>query len=708
MGSKSGSVAVRVGLVLFSSLFLFLITRSNVEIGYGQTGLPNLKVTSITLTDTNGAALFSIDSPGQKVNISVEVANAGTGAAQGFDVQFLTRKEEDQNFGTTNSCQFNNGGGFCTNITLQAGSSIKLLGSLDTTNLQTGRYIIRAKIVPNNVVQTSVDDDILETILLIGVSSPEIHPISLTFNPPSPAPQGSQVTVRVEIENTGKPASPSLQVKFEYCLENPTCVDTDLRSDGFLEGTGGIKSVSSTESTALSQAQSIVVTNVLNTSGLAVGRYLFKVTVTPIGVSELDPNNDDISTRFSIGSSGLLNSTCQISGKITTLADGLSTQQVKDNGTINVDMLYVSSEDTDGDIKVHAMLKSDLDTVAPTDACPEIPNSPISISGGNGQIKVSTFAVDSRSHLLYVGLNSGNIWVFDTSQANQLASVSKTGISGSSLLSFSPRQASSTTGQVFIGTQNQQLLRMTVTRSGSSLILSTPATCLTMNQPIKNVQIFQGKTYFTTGNILYRMDETTCSSSALETVFTAAANSTIASMAIGKVTLPLFPSVRIVIGLDNGTVHVLGILGTNLTNSPFSLGKQITAVAINDGGQATASQREVAYVSTLDGQIAAIQLRTGAKCTFQTTTKQPINVLGVYAASKGASLAGLAFAGSDDQSLYIVDDNCGDQVKQTITTQGSVQANMVFDELKDIFGPTGVRVFYGGGSGLFSSDVLLP
>ncbi|MBI1730292.1 hypothetical protein HY229_00125 [Candidatus Acetothermia bacterium] len=707
VGSKSGSVAVRVGLVLFSLLFLFLISRSNVEIGFGQTGLPNLKVTNVTLKTLNNVAIFSVDAPGDTINIFADIANTGTGVAQGFDVQFLARREEDQNFGSTSYCQFNTSGGGCTNLTLQAGSSVTLFGAFATKDLQAGRYIIRVVIIPKTVAQTTVDDDILETILLIGVSSPEIHPISLTFNPPSPAPQGSLVTVRVEIENTGKPENPALQVKFEYCLETATCADADFRSNGFSEGVNGVKTVSSQETTGLSLAQSIVVTNVLDTSGLAPGRYLFKVTVIPIGVTELDPNNDDISTRFSIGSSATLNAKCQISGEITTLGTGTGTSQIDNDGTRSVTMLYVASKETDGDIKVHAIQQDKLEDAVSTDPCPEIEGSPNSINGSNGTVNISTFTVDQKTRLLYVGLSNGVLWVFDVDQADRLSSASKQ-LTGKSLLSFSARQASSTSGQVFVGTDSSLLKRVTVTRSSSGISFSSDATCVTLSTgAVNNVQVFQGRTYFTSGSSLQRIDETSCDSRSLATVFSA--SSAIASMAIGNVVYPSFSSTRIVLGLENGNVHILSSSGNNITNSPVNVGSKITALAINDGTKAVATQRESVFVGTVDGKIEAIQLRSPSLCEtqFQTQTKQQINVLGVYRPSTGSTVTGWVFAGSEDQRLYVVDDNCG-MVQNALTTQGAVRANMLVHETQGSFGPEGVQVLYGGGSGLYETVFPLP
>lgn len=705
MGRKTRRFASR--LALLSTVFVFILISivSNVPEGLGQqASLANIVVSDLEL-QVDFVPTFSIDPPvaGEDVRIAINanVANTGGNASGTFNLEMRVRREDESEFGS-NLCTFVSTRS-CNNLSLTAGESFPAVGSFDVDDtFESGRYIVQVRAVPFNFAQSSIDDDVAETVLLVGVDSPEYHPVLLSFSPPSPIIQGSQVTVRVEVENTGRPESPELNVEFSYCLPSPTCEENDFISEGFAGN--GIRSLSSIETTPLSRAQRLVVTNTLDTTGLSSGRYTFKVSVSAPGVLELDPNNNEIQTNLTIGS-GALGGLCQLPGEITTIGEGTGTQSLTNEegevkGTVLVQILYLVSKQTNGLIQLHAVDRSEL---ASSDfaggACPEIGGSPISL-----QSDVTTFTIDDFNKILYVGLENGQLYLVDVENADNLTFRNQV-ITGSELLSLSTRVSGANAGQVFIGTDNQRLYRVSVRRDNGILQTTSTSLCMTLGSPVKNLGIFQGKTYFTSGSQVFRIDETRCDTRTRETVFTALGS--ITALEVGNIRIGTLLSARIVVGTSTGRVHVTTIIGFEQSNSPVEMDSEVTAIALNTGEKARSTQGETAFVATIDGKVNAISLDVVGTCdsVFQSATRQPITVLSAYEPSDGSPASGWVFAGTADSQLLVVNDNCN-AVIPAQSTQGIITSNILVTEIQGFLGPEKVIATYGAGPGLFSTEVV--
>jgi hypothetical protein len=699
--------APRVLLLSVVSVFILITSVSNVPIGLGQQSvLPNLAITDVSLT-VGGIVTFSlpIQSEGTftDINITANVANNGTASASGFAVEIRIRREDQSDFGA-NECSFFATSPTCNSLSLGVGQTGIAIGSFRIDDsFEAGRYIIQTRVLAAGLSQSSTDDDVLESILLVGIDSPEYHPVFLSFSPPSPVIQGSSVTIRAEIENTGRPESPELSVAFSYCLPSPTCEDADFATAGFADN--GIRTLSSVETSPLSQGERLVVTNSLDTTSLSSGRYIFKVSVSAPGVLELDPNNNEIQTTLTIGS-GSVGGLCQLPGEITTIGEGTGTLSLTNDageveGTVPVGILYIISRQTNGQIELHAINQSEIDNLnSVADACPEILGSPIPL-----QSDVTTFTIDDFNKILYVGLASGQLYVVDVNNADNL-SFSNDLIAGGELLSLSSRVSGAGSGQVFIGTATQQLFRLSVSRnsSGNLDILQT-SNCMTLGSPVRNLAIFQGRTYFTSGSQVFRIDETRCDSRTRATVFTALG--TINAMDIGNIRLSSSQSPRIVVGTSVGNVHVFEVSGFEHTFSPFDMGSEVTALALNTGEKANSEQRETVFAATVDGKINAIRIRSVSACAsggFQSATQQPITVLSAYEPSAASSSNGWVFAGTADSQLLVVNDECG-AVIPAQSTQGEITSNILITENRGVRGPDAVTATYGGGPGLFSIEI---
>jgi hypothetical protein len=681
-------------LVGFFSLLISLVGDTGWNRGYGQTdgeeGTANLLVKRIDLLVNNQPA-FALDAPGPVVTIQAVIGNDGTADAQGFDVHMQFRREDEPDFRADELCVPIT----CNDLSLTAGGEAQAIGILPTNNLSTGRYIIRGAIDPKNVAQLDEEDDSQEELLLIGITLPEFHPTSLTFRPPSPVSKGTQVTVRVQIENTGKPASPQLLVTFEYCLESPTC---EFTSDGFQEG---IKRLTSEQTRPLSEGRPLEVSDVLDTANLAPGSYLFRVRVEAIGVTELDATNNEISTYLTIGG-GRPTPLCRLSGNVITLGKGASSKA-------NVEILYLGVKRPDGRVSLHALRRQDVDKAEPGSVCPEIDGSPFSLSED-----ITSFALDQQVTLLYVGLADGRLVVVDTDNVDTLVMTSRIVASGFTLQALAPRLAGSGVGEVFIGAENGNLYRVRVTKDPQGQLSAGSAElCAGVFNPINTVLRFQGKIYFGAGNAVFRMEETRCDGSfeALPIAFT----SPVRTLAIGRVTFGQTPSPRIVVGTEDGKLYFLNIFGQQLPGKPLflELDAAITALAINDGERAKEQQQETIYVGTAKGSVHAIELRSHVEqCSFVTPTQQTINSLAVDNGKDGLPDTGMILAGSEDANLYVISEACT-LVLEPQPTLGAIRAkieldgNTSIDPLSFLLVPTGVTALYGGGSGLFKTEIPL-
>ena len=685
----------RRGRAQLSRAILFGLLAALIAVfgsGYGQASSANLYVQSIEFNTG-----FFLQSPGPPVTIRAIIGNNGSVDMQNYDVSIKVRREDEPSFRADELCQFVGTSSTCKNLSLRVGESTLALGLLATSNLTPGRYIVRVAVDPKGVSQSSQADDSQEALLLIGIQQPEFHPISLTFSPPSPVPLEVQLTVKVEIENTGKPMSPELQVKFEYCLESPTCIE--FSAEGF--PAEGVRRVTSDQTTPLGQGKPLEVSNTLDTTNLQIGRYTFRVTIKALDVSgneldEMDKSNNEITTRLTLappGAGGLNPPLCQLSGDVITLGRGVGTAQNR-----LVPVFYVGVKDATGRVTLHAFKKTDVDGLQAGSVCPEITNSPLSLPA-----EITSFALDQKIKLLYVGLSNGQIVIVNLDNPETLVATSPRTVAASALQSLAPRVAGRTTGEIYAGSRDGNLYRVRVTKdSGGGLTVSSSDTCARIGSPINAVLLFQGNVYSgaSSGTVL-RTAEGSCSPSQASSFFSA--GRAVRVLATNQLVFGRTPAPQVLVGLDDGTLHVLNIFGQDYRGSPLALGAAITALVVN-------RKDKVAFAGTAIGSLHAIDLSSRlptCATPFSILTLQAINVLAVDDGGQGdLPGSGVVFAGSDDNNLYVISGKTCTSVTNPRPTSGPIRAGMVLDGIAGFFGFEGINAVYGGGSGLF--ELTLP
>jgi outer membrane protein assembly factor BamB len=694
--SSTGARTGRMILLGFFSLLLAGMMSSGSTIGYGQVSVANLFVQSIELQPRG----FFIEAPGPPITIRAILGNNGSLDAPNFDVSMRIRREDEPTFRSDERCQFVGTFSSCTNLSLRVGESAVAIGVLPTSNLTIGRYIIRVAIDPKGTLQSSQADDAQEALLLIGIVLPEFHPTSLTFTPPSPVPRGVQLTVKVQIENTGRPIAPELQVRFEHCLESPTCIE--FSTQGFPQE--GIRRLTPDQTSLLAQGRPLEVSHTLDTTDLQIGRYIVRATILRVldavgnQLDELDKSNGEITTRLTLappGLGGLNPPLCQLSGNVITLGRGVGTVSNRP-----VPVIYVGARDAQGRVSLHAFKKSDVDQAQPESVCREIDNSPLSLPAD-----ISSFAIDEKVKLLHVGLSNGQLIAVDLDSPEKLTATSARTVATAALQTLAVRLAGRNAGEVYLGARDGNLYRVRVTKGPTGLNVASSETCARVGSPINSVLIFQGNVYFGANNgEVRRIPDGSCSQSQVTTFFKA--GRAVKTLATNQLLFGRIPAPQVLAGLEDGKLHVLNIFGQNFVGSPLALtqGAAITALAVNE-------RDKIAYVGTTVGSVHAIDLNSRMSLCptpFSARTLQAINVLAVDdGGQEDLPGSGLVFAGSDDNHLYVISSKTCSLVTNPQSTLGPIRAGMVLDGVTGFFGFEGVSALYGGGSGLFRLTIPL-
>ena len=701
-GRLGRAVVLGIGLVLLvSGLQLDAPVRAqNSGQEEEETGPPDLAIADVQLL-VDGSRTFYLEETGPSVRIEATLRNNGTGPAEEFDVEIRYRREDETAFRSTDLCLFTRSSSQCDNLSLAAGATDTAIGILNTGDLDPGRYIIRVAIDPEHSA-TTPDDDVRETLLLTGITTPEYHPTSVSFSPPSPIQAGTPLTVRVEIENTGRPEAPELEVVFEHCVRSPVCVSYTSR--GFPNN--GVKRLDRDETRALEQGRPLSVSTRLDTSDLKVGNYLFRVAVRPAGdAPELDSNNNQMTTRFTISGAdsgppsrdGPIPQ-CQLTGDVITLGKGVGTLRT-DGRSRSVEVIYVGTRSEDGQVSLHALTKESFESPAEDGTCRELSGSPLPL-----QSDIASFILDQDLKLLFIGLTNGQLVVVDVDRADTLSTVSRL-VSSSSLDTLDTRLTGTSSGQLFVGVQARRLYRLNVTKDPQgNIVFANQERCASANAPINGVRLFQGNIYMAAGNTLMRMDESRCNGSTT-TMFTASTE--IRDFAIGQLTFGITRSPRLLVGTAAGQLHVLNVFGQELADSPIDFTGSVTSLTVDDGDRAASSQGETAFVGTGTGAVHAVDLRgLFSRCSFQTANQAVINTIAVDDGGGGLPDRGFVFIGSADSQLYVMDANCS-QLQDPMPTAGPIEARPLLDAEQGIFGPTGLKAIFGGGDGLFELTISL-
>jgi len=219
---------------------------------------------------------------GTIVHISATVSNGGTAQAGEFTVEISWRRVDKEEL-----CGFARTG----LPGLEAGGQATIQTTIDTTDLTPGEYEVTMRVDPDDrVTELDETNNRLSKQLKILPPKPELHPISLSFDPPSPVERGETVRVTTELENTGESTAGGFRVEFLY-----------------RRGAGSWTSFGSTLIPGLERDGHLTLEQTLDTSALELDpqadltSFSIKVTVDPPSaaepegaVAEQDEDNNEI------------------------------------------------------------------------------------------------------------------------------------------------------------------------------------------------------------------------------------------------------------------------------------------------------------------------------------------------------------------------------------------------------------------------------
>ncbi|MFQ6033325.1 MAG: CARDB domain-containing protein, partial [Candidatus Bipolaricaulia bacterium] len=224
--------------------------------------------------------LFNPPSPvgqGAQVQVCATIANTGQGAAGEFLVEFRYRQDQVGPF-TSFASESVPG--------LEVGRSLTICELFNTAGLPRGTYEIEAVVDSGNWVAEldETDNELTRTLIISqAVPRPDLYPAGLSFNPPSPVAQGTQVQVCAKVTNDGPVAAGPFAISYAYRLDSYVQFATARAS-----GLGG--------------GEGIELCRALDTRGLATGTYEIKVVVDPEDrVAEGNETNNELTGYLTIG-----------------------------------------------------------------------------------------------------------------------------------------------------------------------------------------------------------------------------------------------------------------------------------------------------------------------------------------------------------------------------------------------------------------------
>jgi subtilase family serine protease/outer membrane protein assembly factor BamB len=192
--AKSLKVLWLVGLIVSSAFAASTLSQAQ--------SLPDLTIQSLTLSPPSPVGQGTI------VRVSIEVGNIGDAPAGAFSVELCWRRVDREECCGFASQEFSG---------LEAKGKVTVEARIETANLTPGLYEITARADPDNRVSESDETNNRASIQLeVLPPKPELHPLSLAFNPPSPVAHGQAVRVLSEIENTGESTAGGFRVEFLY------------------------------------------------------------------------------------------------------------------------------------------------------------------------------------------------------------------------------------------------------------------------------------------------------------------------------------------------------------------------------------------------------------------------------------------------------------------------------------------------------------
>lgn len=188
--------------ILSVIVLLILLALSTLAPSQAQFQQPDLILQELALDPSPPV------NQGVIVYASAVIANGGTARAEEFAVEFAWRRvdqEEPHGFEQLSL------------PSLEAGDRVTVQATIDTASLTPGKYEVTVRVDPEGrVAELDETNNRLSTQLIILSPKPELHPISLSFDPASPVERGATVQVATELENTGDHTAGDFRVEFLY------------------------------------------------------------------------------------------------------------------------------------------------------------------------------------------------------------------------------------------------------------------------------------------------------------------------------------------------------------------------------------------------------------------------------------------------------------------------------------------------------------
>jgi len=209
-------------------------------------------------------------SQGAPLQVCLTVANVGQERANEFAVEFRYRPAAGGAFTAFASERI---------ATLAVGEERQVCAALPTGGLALGDYELEIVVDPENLVgELNEENNVLTGRFTVTppLPRPELYPVSLSFDPPSPVIQGQTVRVCVEIANLSGVSAGSFSVVYAYLVSGAYI----QFATATVAGLGG--------------GEQIGLCRNLETAGLAPGVYEIKVQVDPENrvVEQNEANNE--------------------------------------------------------------------------------------------------------------------------------------------------------------------------------------------------------------------------------------------------------------------------------------------------------------------------------------------------------------------------------------------------------------------------------
>ena len=289
-GRRIASAVLLIGLAIGA----LLVTGTGVaQSDDGQR--PELHPTTLLLQPASPVG------QGTTVRIAVKLENSGPISADGFRVEFFLRPRSDEADGSQSWSSFA--------VVERSGLSpeaqeIELSATLDTSDPDLipnpGVYELRVLVDSNDQIpELDEANNELRTSLIVSASNqgrPDLRPLSVLLEPPSPVSLSDTVTMAATVANTGDRDASPFEVSFSYCrlAEGGQECASDYQEFDRRNFSGGLPDGAS---------QSVDAQLNIPELGLASGRYLIRIAVDPTSdasptgqISEQDEANNVLTT----------------------------------------------------------------------------------------------------------------------------------------------------------------------------------------------------------------------------------------------------------------------------------------------------------------------------------------------------------------------------------------------------------------------------